>query len=80
MVYEFLPAGIISLGFSASTILLGIVLRDGPGDFVDVLPGFKLKWPQKKQIKGLEFVSSFRRHHRCCSRLKIFKVRLIFAY
>ena len=31
------------------------------------------------QIKGLEFVSSFRRHLRCCSRLKIFRVRLIFT-
>ena len=30
-----------------STILLEIVLGDGPDDFVDVLPGLKLKWPQK---------------------------------
>ena len=30
-----------------STILFEIVLGDGPDDFVDVLPGFKLKWPQK---------------------------------
>ena len=29
------------------------------------------------QIKGLEFVSSFKRHLRCCSRLQIFRVRLI---
>ena len=31
------------------------------------------------QIKGLELVSSFRRHLGCCSRLKILKVRLIFT-
>ena len=31
------------------------------------------------QIKGLEFVSLFRRHLRCCSRLQIFRVRLIFT-
>ena len=30
-----------------STILLEIVLGDGPDDFVDVLLGFKLKWLQK---------------------------------
>ena len=30
-----------------STILPEIVLGDGPDDFVGVLPGFKLKWPQK---------------------------------
>ena len=29
------------------TILLEIVLVDGPDYFVDVLPGFKLKWPPK---------------------------------
>ena len=47
MVSEFPPVGIIGLGLSVSTILLEIVLGDGPDDFVDVLPGFKLKWPQK---------------------------------
>ena len=47
MVYEFPPAGIIGLGLSVSTILLEMVLGDRPDDFVDVLPGFKLKWPQK---------------------------------
>ena len=47
MVSGFPPAGIIGLGLSVSTILLEIVLGDGPDDFVDVLPGFKLKWPQK---------------------------------
>ena len=35
-----------------STILLEIVLGDGPDDFVDVLPGFKLKWPQKYTNQG----------------------------
>ena len=47
MVSEFSPAGIIGLGLSVSTILLEIVLGDGPDGFVDVLSGFKLKWPQK---------------------------------
>ena len=47
MVSEFPRAGIIGLGLSVSTILLEIVLGDGPDTFVDVLPGFKLKWPQK---------------------------------
>ena len=47
MVSEFPPAGIIGLGLSVATILLEIVLGDGPDDFIDVLPGFKLKWPQK---------------------------------
>ena len=47
MVSEFFPAGIIGLGQASSTILLEIFLGDRPDDFVDVLPGFKLKWPQK---------------------------------
>ena len=42
MVSEFPPAGIVGVGLSVSTILLEIVLGDGPDDFVDVLPGFKL--------------------------------------
>ena len=79
MVSEFPPARIVGLGLSVSTILLEIVLGDGPDDFADVLPGFKLKWPQKYAIKGLELVSSFRRHLVCCSRLKILRVRLIFT-
>ena len=52
MVSEF-PAGIIGYGLSVSTILLEIVLRDEPDDFVDVLPGFKLKWPQKYANQGV---------------------------
>ena len=35
------------------TILLEIVLGDGPDDFVDVLPGFKHKWPQKYANQGV---------------------------
>ncbi|MEW8445397.1 MAG: hypothetical protein AB2661_16020 [Candidatus Thiodiazotropha sp.] len=53
MVSEFPPAGIIGLELSVSTILLEIVLGDGPDDFVDVLPGFKLKWPQKYANQGV---------------------------
>ena len=46
MVSEFFPVGIIGLGLASSTILLKIFLGDRFVDFVDVLPGFKLKWPQ----------------------------------
>ena len=53
MVSEFPPAVIIGLGLSVSTIHLEIVLGDGPDDFVDVLPGFKLKWPQKYANQGV---------------------------
>ena len=37
-----------------STILLEIVLRDRPNDFVDVLPGLALKWPQKHANQEVE--------------------------
>ena len=47
MVFEFLPAGIIGMQLLVSTIFLEIFLGERPDDFVDVLPGFKLKWPQK---------------------------------
>ena len=53
MVSEFTPAGTIGLGLSVSMILLEIVLGDGPDDFVNVLPGFKLKWPQKYANQGV---------------------------
>ena len=53
MVSEFPQAGIIGLGLSVSTILLEIVLGDGPDDFVDILPGFKLKRPQKYANQGV---------------------------
>ena len=53
MVSKFPPAGIIGLGLSVSTILLEIVLGDRPEYFVDVLPGLKLKWPQKHANKGV---------------------------
>ena len=46
MVSEFGPAGIIGVGLPTSTILLKLVLGDRPGNFVDVLPGFTLKWTQ----------------------------------
>ena len=62
MVTEFPTAGIIGSGLSVSTILLEVVLGDRPDDFVDVLPGLKLKWPKNTQIKRLKFISSFRRH------------------
>ena len=79
MVSEFPPAGTIGLGLPVSTILLEIVLGDGPDDSVDVLPGLRSSGHKNTQIKGLEFVSLFRRHLRCCSRLKINRVRLIFT-
>ena len=53
MVSEFSPAGIIGLGLASSMILLEIFLGDRPDDFVDVLPGFKLKWPESMQIKNI---------------------------
>ena len=34
------------LGLPTSTILLELVLGDRPDDFVDVIPGFALKWTQ----------------------------------
>ena len=52
MVSEFPPAGTIVFGLSVSTILLEIILGDWPDDFVDVLPGLKLKWPQKRKSRG----------------------------
>ena len=53
MVSELPPAGIVGLGLSVSTILLEVVLGDGPDVFFDVLPGFKLKWPQKYANQGV---------------------------
>ena len=53
MVSEFPPTGIIGLGLSVSTILIEIVLGDRPDDFIDVLPGLKLKWPQKHGNQGV---------------------------
>ena len=53
MVSEFPPAGTIGLGLSVSTILLEIVLGEGPDDFADILPGFKLKWPEKYANEGI---------------------------
>ena len=37
------PAGIVGLELLVSTIFLEIVLGDRPDDYVDVLPGLKLK-------------------------------------
>ena len=83
MVFEESPtAGIIGLGLSVSTILLEIVFGDGPDDFVDVLPGFKLKWPQKYANQGVGIriiVQETPLILRCCSRLQKFRVRLIFT-
>ena len=81
MVSEFPPAEMIGLGLhvSVSTILLEFVLGDRPDDFVDVLPGLKLKWPQNTQIMGLEFMSLFRRHLGRSSHFEIFSMRLILA-
>ena len=62
MVSEFPPTGIIGLGLSVSTILLGIVFGDRPDDFVDNLPGFKLKWPQKHANQRVGIQLLFKRH------------------
>ena len=53
MVSEFSPAWIIGLGLTTSTIVLEIVLGDRPDDFVEVIPGFKLKWTQKHANKDV---------------------------
>lgn len=53
MVSEFSPAGIIGLGLSTSTILLEIFLGDRPDDYVDVLPGFKIRWGQTNANKNV---------------------------
>ena len=54
MVFEFSPAGIIGAGKEpTSTILLEVILGDPPGDFVEVLPGFKLKWTSAHAQKEL---------------------------
>ena len=48
------PAGIIGVGLPTSTILLELVLGDRPDDFVDVLPGFTLKWTQAHDGREVE--------------------------
>ena len=53
MVSEFSPVGIIGMGLPTSTSLLEVILGDPPGDFVEVLPGFKLKWTQAHAKKDL---------------------------
>ena len=53
MVSEFFQLGIIGPGSLTSTILLEIVLGDRPDNFVEVLPGFKLKWGQAHANKEL---------------------------
>ena len=51
MVSEFAPAGIIGVGLPTSTILLELVLEVRPNDFVDIVPGFTLKWTQAHMNK-----------------------------
>ena len=53
MVSEFSPAGIIGAGIPTSTILLEVILGDPPNGFVEVLPGFKLKWTSAHTQKEL---------------------------
>ena len=54
MVSEFSPAEIIGAGKEpTSTILLEVILGDLPDDFVEVLPGFKLKWTSAHAQKEL---------------------------
>ena len=55
MVSEFSPAGIIGAGIPTSTILLEVILGDPPPpkDFVEVLPGLKLKWTSVHARKEL---------------------------
>ena len=53
MVSKFPPAGIIGMQLLVSTIFLEIVLGERPDDFVSVLHGLKLKWPQKHANQGV---------------------------
>ena len=53
MISEFSPAGIIILGVTTSAILLERVLGDRPDDFVEVLPGFELKWKRAHANKDV---------------------------
>ena len=54
MISEFSPAGIIGTGkVPTSTILLEVILGDPPDDFVEVSPGFKLKWTSAHTQKEL---------------------------
>ena len=53
MVSEVSPAGIIGPGLTTSTILLEIVLGGRPDDFVEVIPGFKLKWTRAHANKDV---------------------------
>ena len=53
MVSEFSPAGIIGAEIPTSTILLEVILGDPPDDFIEVLPGFKLKWTSVHARKEL---------------------------
>ena len=69
----------VGLGLSVSTILLEIVLGDGPDDFVDVLPGFKRKWPQQYANQGVGISIIVQATPRVLFTLKILRVRLIFT-
>ena len=64
MVSEFSPAGIIGAGKEPiSKILLEVILKDPPDDFVEVLPGFKLKWTSTHAQKELgAFIRVQERH------------------
>ena len=70
MVSEFAPAGIIGVGLPTSTILLELVLGDRPDDFVDVLPGFTLKWTQALANKEVGPISEYRSLLKCVSHLR----------
>ena len=53
MISKFSPAGIIGAGIPTTTILLEVILGDPPDGFVEVLPGFKLKWTSARAQKEL---------------------------
>ena len=46
------PEKIIGMQLLVSTIFLEIVLGERPDNFVEVLPSFKLKWPQTHVSQG----------------------------
>ena len=69
--------GIIGLGLLVSTIFLEIIFGERPDDFAYVLPGLRLKWPQKHANQGVGIYVIVLLG--CSSRFKIFSMRLIFA-
>ena len=79
MVSEFTPAESSVWDYLCRRSCLRSFLEMGLTTSLMSCPASSSSGHKNTQIKGLEFMSSFRRHLRCCSRLKIFRERLIFT-